>query len=203
MGTLEFDMRKRKVEKLYNAHTALTAADAFRNHSKIFIDNLPKGSLDEASQFASRNLGGLIASATTLALALELYLKALRIITGFPASEKHHLWNIFKHLPVDLKKAIETQYNQLNTSQVGKLAALELEVNTEPFRDNTSHENEDKSINFSNDLKSVLVRSSDAFVTWRYIHEGAKKGENVKYDYEFHHLELICDITRNHLTAML
>jgi hypothetical protein len=196
-------MRKKKVEKLYSANTAVTAADAFRTHSKMFIDNLPKGSLDKASQFASRNLGELIASATTLTLALELYLKALRIITGFPAAETHHLWNLYKHLPVDLKKAIETQYNQLNMPQVGKLAALELEVSTEPFKDNTSDENEYKSNNFSNDLKSVHIRSSDAFVTWRYIHEGAKKGEYVKYDYEFYHLELICDITRSHLTAIL
>ena len=83
------------------------------------------------------------------------------------------------------------------------MAALELEVSTEPFNDNTPNENEGKSNNFSTDLKSVLIRSSNAFITWRYIHEGAKKGEYVKYDYEFYHLELICDITRSHLTAIL
>ena len=195
-------MGKKKVEKLYNANTALTAADAFRVQSKVFIDSLPKGNLDEAAQFAIHNLGGLIASATTLALALELYLKALRIVTGFPASEVHHLWSLYKHLPTELKKVIETQYNQLNIPQVGKLAVLELEVSTEPFN-NISDENEGKSNNLSNDIKSVLIRSSDAFITWRYIHEGAKKGEYVKYDYEFYRLELICDITRTHLTTIL
>ncbi len=195
-------MRKKKVDKLYDANTALIAADAFRVQSKIFIDSLPKDNLDEASQFSVRNLGGLIASATTLALALELYLKALRIVTGFPASEMHNLWSLYKHLPTDLKKAIENQYNLLNTRQDGKLASLHLEVSTEPFNDNLPDENEQLN-NFSDDLKSVFIRSSDAFITWRYIHEGGKRNEYVKYDYEFYRLELICDITRSQLTAML
>ena len=121
-------MRKKKENKLYDFRTALIAADAFRTQAKRFISNLPQGSLDEAAQFSVRNLGEFIASATILALALELYLKALRIAIGSPASETHHLWSLYKHLPVDLKKAIETQYDQINTEQVGKLASLHLEL---------------------------------------------------------------------------
>ena len=76
-------------------------------------------------------------------------------------------------------------------------------MSIEPFKDNASDENQDEPSNSSNDLKSVLIRSSDAFITWRYIHEGGKEGEYVKYDYEFYRLELICDIVRARLTGIL
>jgi len=197
-------MRKKNKNKLYDPKTAIIAADAFRNHARKFIGKLPKGSLDEAAQFSIHNLGECIASATNLALAVELYLKALRIVVGSPASEDHNLWSLFKHLPVKLKEEIETHYNQLNTKQIGKLASLELEISTEPFKDNNEEDNnEEKLDNLNNGLKQVLNKSKDAFITWRYIHEGAKEGEYIRYNYEFSRLELICDIIRAQLVTRL
>ncbi len=199
-------MKKKESEKIYDPKVAIIVADDFRKHSKTFVDSLPKADLNEVAHFAVNNLGGLIASATMLALALELYLKALRITIALPVNETHHLWSLYKDLPVEIKSSIETYYNQLNVRKPGKTAGLILKLSVDPINNNDSDgsdESEQNKRNSRDDLKSLLVKSSDAFITWRYIHEGGRKGKYMYYDYEFLRLDLMCDIIRNHIIAIL
>ena len=49
-----------------------------------------------------------MASATNLTLALELYLKVLRMIMALPVPTIHELWTLYKGLPQELKERIQT-----------------------------------------------------------------------------------------------
>ena len=190
------------MKKIYNVDTALTVADAFRNHSKMFIDSLPKENFDVALKVAENDFGGLIASVTMLAFALELYLKALRIKTDLPVPEEHDLLKLYKNLSKELKQSIENQYNKSNTERAGNLAThLFYEINIKPSENNSVNNAKIRENIMDDKLESVLKRSKDAFDTWRYIYE--EKDAYVKYNYEFYHLDLICEITRSHLTTSI
>ena len=58
------------------------SADAFRACSRPFRQKVAGLSIDAAIAKAIKDFGGLVASATTLALSVELYLKALRMVMG-------------------------------------------------------------------------------------------------------------------------
>ena len=193
-------MSRKGKDKLYDRNLAVGAADSFRAHSEIFIRSVGDD-LNEAQQRIRRDMGGLVASATMLALALELYLKALHISIHSHVPEGHHLWTLYKGLPNDLKQSLEAQYNHANTGLgLGKAVEHRLTLVAVTKPDEIPGEDdgpfpEDSRV----DLKSVLVRSSDAFITWRYLHEGGKKGVMVYYRYEFYRLGLICDVIRKHI----
>jgi len=194
-------MARKTQDKVYDFNTALVVADSFRTLSDAFIHRIGDD-LNEAPQRVSSDIGGLVASATTLALALELYLKALSILANLRVPETHHLWTLYKRLPNDLMQSVEAQYNHINSSfRPEKVVEhiLRLGVSTKP--DEIPDDNDDTGWpNTSNvDLKSVLVRSSDAFVTWRYLHESGRKGKMIYHPYEFRRLGLICDVVRRHV----
>src|SRR3712207_6448279 len=95
------------------AQTAITAADTFRAHARMFTRGLG-ADRDEAVEPTFHNLGELLASVTMLALAVELYLKTLQILHDVSVPTTHHLWSLYQHVPADLKQSIKAQYDQVN-----------------------------------------------------------------------------------------
>ena len=53
------------------------------------------------------------------------------------------------------------------------------------------------------DLKSVLTRSSDAFISWRYLYEGGALGDFTYYCFEYQLLDNICEIIRSLVVHLL
>lgn len=90
---------------------AILAGDAFVAHSEAFIHMLPSD-LEEMGHVAAQNLGRMIASATDLALGIELYLKALRLAIDLPIRRIHSLSALYLDIPKTTKEAIEDLYEK-------------------------------------------------------------------------------------------
>jgi hypothetical protein len=191
-------MRQDKPNKIYNAKIAIAAGDSFRKHAHIFLATLGSD-INVANLRAAQDIGGLISSATTLALAVELYLKAHRIIARLPVLETHHLWTLYKTLPVSLKNIIERNYDKQNPVDGNDSCALVVVVDTDlTDKDEFNKWKERKaSPDTDNSLKGVLLRSSDAFVSWRYVHEQRNDPKLVELTYEYLRLDLIAHLLRD------
>ena len=183
------------------AQTAITAADTFRAHARMFTRGLGPDR-DEAVEPTFHNLGELLASVTMLALAVELYLKTLQILLDVPVPTTHHLWRLYQHVPVELQQSIKAQYDQVNRVPTNSVDSLTLALGggTRPA-DAVHPDIAPTSSPVPYDLKAVLIRSSDAFQTWRYLHEQEQAG--VAFEYEFRRLNLICEIVRQHVMERL
>ena len=168
----------------------MLAADAFAKNSRLFTDSLPKD-LNHSAKAAVRDLGGLFASATNLALATELYLKSLMILLRMDIPNTHDLWAIFKRLPPELMQDIGKEYDSSCDSLPEQAVGLELAIWTggKPEGPLPEFPKEKK-----RDLKSVLERSRNAFVTWRYIYEMGEEGRHVFVEYEYGRLGVLCEI---------
>src|SRR5712691_3540260 len=84
---------------------AVATADAFRKLSGPFIERVA-GRGWEARDIAAQDIPGMIASATALAFAVELYLKALCIITRRqPLPGGHNLWVLYRALHDDVRSS--------------------------------------------------------------------------------------------------
>ena len=132
-----------------------------------------------------------------LALALELYLKSIKMALGLPVPKTHDLWSLYNSFPANIKSEIESTYNELNKAkgdgsaefQVISYIAQGNEVPAPP-KDDFGKDLEGL------DIKSVLKRNSHSFVVWRYFHEGGTLGEYSIYRYEFLRMNYICDSVR-------
>ena len=71
-------------------------------------------------------LGSLIVSATSLALGIELYLKALRMKLEIPVRKTHHLLHLYDDLPVEVRTLIVNRYDQIRPSAIGKASGLRI-----------------------------------------------------------------------------
>jgi hypothetical protein len=60
---------------MLKSEVAIQAADSFRALSKPFLDHVAGCDINTANARAAQDFGGMIASATSLALAVELYLR--------------------------------------------------------------------------------------------------------------------------------
>jgi hypothetical protein len=197
-----FMRRPRDRGEIYDTRTALRAADAFRNLSEGFLREIGPVK-DTAAIRAANNIGGLIASATNLALALELYLKALRIAMFLPVPATHELWSLYKKLPRGIKERIQTRYDLLNQTAGDEVSSFNLAmwVGSTPPPGPPPRPPNNSEVDRS--LKSVLLRSSNAFETWRYLHEVRTQEEFIFYSFEFYRLGLICDIVRAYTIELL
>ena len=171
---------------------AMLTADAFARNSKLFTDSLPKD-MHQSANVAAQNLGGLFASATNLALAVELYLKSLMILLRMDIPNTHELWAIFKRLPPKLRSEIEIEFDSSFDSVPGQPVGLLLDVwaGGEPKALLPEILTPAKG---KYDIKSVLKRGNNAFVTWRYIYEMGEEGRHVFIEYEYGRLGVLCEI---------
>ena len=100
------------------------SADAFRTCSHPFRQKVAGLSIDAAIAEAIKDFGGLAASATNLALSVELYLKGLRMATALVPNRIHALDELYADLPKDLHQSIEAAYEATpKPAPVGKARA--------------------------------------------------------------------------------
>jgi len=175
-------------------------ADAFREQAHIFIQHIgPETDLDKATTHAAGRLGQLMASATTLALAIEIYLKALRILVGMNPSSDHNLWALYKKLPQQLKDLIEASYNKLNSEERTDADGVLLALYGGPMTEEVLQQiKATPAPNGGTDLKSVLLNAGDAFVTWRYLYEKGQPGKIQLFEYGYKRLDFIASALREY-----
>jgi hypothetical protein len=190
---------------IHDPSTAILAADAFWNHSQDFLKKIGLD-METAHHNAVKDIGGLIASATTLTLSIELYLKALRMLTNTNVPKTHELWSLYKNLPSQRKEFVEADFDKViqQGKQVTDVQSLRLAVwaGTQPPAESEPIPTGAVRVGPPS-IKFVLLASNDAFTTWRYLHEGGKENEYVLYDYDFYHLGSIAKILRGHAVSFL
>ena len=192
--------RQPRPPKQYDFRTAVVSADALRAHAHIFIAFVGSD-METAHHRAAQHIGGLVASATELSLAVELYFKAIWMRLGLRVPETHHLWSLFKDLPdSSLKASITKSYDQLNASTRDDVVSLIMAISVGHF-DEAQLEKADKleeSKQHQTGIKDVLVRSSNAFQTWRYLFEQGRSGEVRFLEYEFARIDMVAAAARAH-----
>ena len=196
-------MRKNISNKTFDPKIAIVAADSFRNNAHIFISKLDVD-VNKAHITASKDLGGLISSATMMALSIELYLKVLKMIHHHPIKAIHNLFSIYQSLPEDLKVIIESRYNEQNPLSGDQTSEIEIAIDTGNVNNTeleswNMREYSKKGVS----LEEVLKRSGDAFVNWRYFHEQDDHNQLIVLNYEFTRLSLIAHVLREIAVKLL
>ena len=90
--------KKNNQDKNRDYRFAFQCAESFFGLANPYLEKIG-ADLNGGVMAASKDPGGLISSATNLALALELYLKSLRAGLELSVPETHNLWSLYKTLP--------------------------------------------------------------------------------------------------------
>ena len=128
---------------------------------------------------------GLAPGVVNFNLSAELYLKAIHLITLHYAVKGHHLWNLFKNLPVDVKNTIESNYLE-NQKDINKeLSSYRIKITkVKEEEEKDSQKSEPTKFNC---VKDLLALHNDAFEKFRYLYEFPSEAG---YDYEYNFDEM-------------
>lgn len=174
---------------------AVASADEFIRAASAFTLQIPDDRT-EAANFGLMNPGGMVASATNLALGIELLMKALLLHHGRPVPHTHELPALFKDLPATVIKEIEDTYNRIDQAEAAAHRSMELvpmhgvsPASHPPVSDHS--------------LRAVLQRNSNAFVFWRYGFEQMRNLSNVRFRYEIDALFNVANSLREQLGPVM
>ena len=183
---------------------AINTADAFWGHSRPFLERVGRD-ITTAHERAIRDVGGMVASATNLAFSIEMYLKALRVLSGIAVIASHDLWALYKTLPLHMKTSIESRYSSLGSVPQNDVHTLELQVSIGPFCENqeAGGGSNNPGIREGNSLESVMKRNKDVFQTWRYIYERGTVGKICEFRYEFYFLDNVAKVLRSEAVSTI
>jgi hypothetical protein len=169
---------------------ALDSADAFRGLAQQFLSSI-RQHVDLAWRDALNDLGGLVASATNLTLAVELYLKTLYILLRVPVPHTHNLLQLFSGLPQEVEEALTRAYDAMGCPSPEVACGITLQLSVRPLTDDDPR----PEARPDHGLRSVLDRGRDAFETWRYLYERADQGVRT-VEYEFRWLDNAATVFR-------
>jgi HEPN domain-containing protein len=176
---------------------ACLVADGFFNAASSFFSKLPRG-VNESAQAAIEQRGELAAAATSLALAIELYLKALAIRFGKRPVKTHDLTKLFGELPSELQDSIEATYVKFsaNTPQ-DAISAFEMFVTTAPYPPTEAEVTAlRRHFRSCKTVRSLLESEKDAFQNWRYVYEPDMPSGVSFIQIEFRRLNAVAKILR-------
>jgi len=178
---------------------AALAGDAFLSLAQIFLQSLSNNS-NGAAMDASKDIGGLLASATNLSLAIEIYLKAVLFDCGINVPHTHDLPELYKLIPTAVQKQISSAYAVLqeNKNEVNEVKELVLQLSRSPL-----FPDDDPVLPQNNSILEILSRNKNAFMIWRYAFSALTDKSNTLLRYEFLHLGLIAKAIRGQLFVQL
>lgn len=179
---------------------ACQSADAFFKNAGQFFSKLPKD-LNASAAFAYERRGELVAAVTNLSLAVELYLKALAMISAMKVKRSHDLLELFGVLPQSVQASIEAKYSEaLKAIPAESADAIELSITTTPFPPTPEEFAAAAAQRPSgDDIRSVLRAEKDAFSSWRYIHESNMPQGYTVFRVDFHKVALIANSLQRQL----
>ena len=133
------------------------------------------------------SMGDVAATATNLAFAIELYIKAILIASNIDVltgREGHNLGTLYALMPEYFKAVIERSYEETRKKDwSGKYPSITVSIG--PVSANLPKWDDDRSESF--DLGAILNRSSDIFTSWRYIFEFKKTDDGGWQSHRFEH----------------
>lgn len=148
--------------------TAILTGDAFFKLASKFIQSVTPD-IQTAHHGAAQNIGDLIASATMLPLSIELYLKALLLKYDKPAPKTHELPVLYSALPQSIKHSCEERYESFRKTEGSGTASFKFQIFSRSKVPNPKWREDLPQDSLDYSLTAVLMRSSSAFVTWRYL----------------------------------
>jgi hypothetical protein len=173
--------KKSTAKKERDSQAALVCGKAFQRLAEELI--LRIGAIkQESSRAMSDELGGLVACATNLAFALELYLKALLTQLDLPVPPNHDLRVLYDGIPQPVREVIESVYDTALQDEVRRLRGrVSITLAKGPLEEPRWDE-----YKVSTALPDVLARSRDLFQSWRYVFEFSQPEHS---PYQFHEFE--------------
>ena len=152
-------------KKILIPQAALACGEAFQRLADELIPRIV--AVEEGSTLAMSNeTGDVVACATNLAFAVELYFKALLTQLDLPVPRTHDLRNLYDGIPQHVRAIIEGVYDEsLAVEWAGHRACVSLA--TGPL-DTPQWDDYSK---LSRKLPDILSRSRDIFQSWRYVFE--------------------------------
>jgi hypothetical protein len=153
---------------------AVNAAKSFFALAGTFFKALPEDPHQRDSYLSSHS-GMLIAATTNLAFAVELYLKAISLLTTGAAKWGHDLLAKYEELLPQVRTSIEECYQfRIENDQAKKFPAVILGF-AKQNKDPSQAEKDSIAPITPNgdDVVSLLKAHKNAFDKWRYLHEAA------------------------------
>lgn len=172
----------KKEHKERDAYVALVCGEAFQRLAAEFIPSI--GAIREASaQTISNELGNLVACATNMGFAIELYLKALLTQLDLQVPKSHNLRRLYDAIPTSVREVIESVYDTKWPEQVRQLRGR---VSITLAKGPLDKPLWDDYTKVPLTLPDLLARSSDLFQSWRYMFEFSRPEGS---PYQFHQFE--------------
>lgn len=156
--------------------------EAFQRLAEEFIPRI--GVIKEESfQAMSNELGDLVACATNLGFAIELYLKALLTQLDLPVPQVHDLRTLYDAIPQPVRALLESVYDTALPDEVRQLRGR---VSFTLAKGPPEEPRWDDHTKISLALPDLLARSRDLFQSWRYVFEFSPPKDS---PYQFHQFE--------------
>jgi hypothetical protein len=164
-----------------DAQAALVCGEAFQRLAAELIPRI--GAIKEKSaQAMSNELGDLVACATNLGFAIELYLKALLTHLDLPVPQVHDLRALYDAIPQPVRALIEDVYDTKWPDQARQLRGrVSFTLARGPLEEPRWDD-----YKVSPALPDLLARSRDLFQSWRYVFEFSQPEHS---PYQFHQFE--------------
>ncbi len=169
---------------------ALVSAQAFQRLAEVFIDRIAVEVKEAAyhSDHWPTQLGDLVACATNLAFAIELYLKALLTHLELPVPQHHDLRALYDAIPESVGREIELNYLACLQPHVRSRRSLSITLAKGPQGEPTW----DDRTKTSPALPDLLQRSRNLFQSWRYISEFTQPQDSPYQFHKFEYVPLLC-----------
>lgn len=170
---------------------ATSVANAYFGLARPLLDRLA-ARLEEGAH-AAADTATVFSIATNIALALELYLKAIRIGLKMTSPDTHNLWALYKSLPNEVKTRLEAEYDARVAERLPtQLFDLNICIQrggkpSDPI-EFPKHEERSKL------LPALIKRSAFMFVAWRYVYESVPPTQKYAFfSFEHSHLRIACE----------
>ena len=167
-------------KKERDAQAALVCGEAFQRLAAEFIPRIA-AIKEQPAQAMSNELGDLVACATNLGFAIELYLKALLTQLDLPVPQVHDLRALYDGIPQPVRALIEQVYDGEWPEQLRILPHTSFTLARGPLEEPPWDDYKG-----SPALPDLLARSRDLFQSWRYVFEFSQPEHN---PYQFHQFE--------------
>ena len=170
-----------KKEKEHDSQAAFVCGEAFQRLAEEIIPRI--GAVKEkSSQAMSNELGDVVACATNLGFAIELYLKALLIHLDLRVPQEHHFKVLYDCIPQSISSIIESVYDTALKEDVLRLRGrVSFTIAKGPVEEPQWDDYKP-----SLALPDLLERSGNLFQSWRYIFEFTQPQDS---PYQFHQFE--------------
>ena len=152
--------------KVRFSQSALVCGESFQRLAETLIPSIWTVR-EGAHHVMPDEMGAVVACATNLAFAVELYLKGILIQLDLDVPKNHNLRGLYDAIPQSVRTVIEGTYDTALPCEVRRLdGRVSFTSAIGPFGELSWNDYKE-----SLALPDLLERSKDVFVSWRYVFE--------------------------------